>query len=410
VDTVLVVGASVAGLVGGGLLDPWGQRLAARSHALDEARRADRARRTATDDAGVGASDGASDGAIEGAIGASDGATPADRSTPGTQVGMTHGPEAGPAVVTTNGPAPAATAAPTATAGPAGPAAVPSLRSQRVPVPVPDLGGTAAAVPTADRSVPSAPGGTVVASSVEHDPVTATVGPPASRSSDATVPAANRAADADADADTRGLVEDDTEPAVPHLLPQGTSGFRTAGSAVVTGALAAAVAARFGPHLATAALGVFVAVLVAVAVTDLSWRLVPRQLIYGGLVGVAVLDAADSVRNHDWTPFVHAAVAGGVSFAVFFAVWWFAPRGLGFGDVRLAGLIGFATGFLGPVHAYLAFAVGFVVGLLVGLVVMAVTTAGRRTRIPFAPALAVGATVAVFFGTPLGHALFHAGG
>ena len=49
-------------------------------------------------------------------------------------------------------------------------------------------------------------------------------------------------------------------------------------------------------------------------------------------------------------------------------------------------------------------------GILVfGLVLMAVSSAGRKTRIPFAPSLSVGAVIAVFWGAHIAQSLFHAG-
>ena len=49
------------------------------------------------------------------------------------------------------------------------------------------------------------------------------------------------------------------------------------------------------------------------------------------------------------------------------------------------------------------------VGLVFGVVLMVGSSAGRRTRIPFAPALCIGAVVAILWGAPLAHHLFHAG-
>ena len=73
-------------------------------------------------------------------------------------------------------------------------------------------------------------------------------------------------------------------------------------------------------------------------------------------------------------------------------------------------MIGVTVDYLGVVHAYLAFLVGFVAGVVFGVVVMVTSSTGRRTRIPFAPALCVGAAVAILWGGPLAHDLFHAGG
>ncbi len=93
---------------------------------------------------------------------------------------------------------------------------------------------------------------------------------------------------------------------------------------------------------------------------------------------------------------------------MFFVIWWFVPRGMGFGDVRLAGAIGFTVGYLSLLHAYVAFLAGFVIGMVFGLGVMVATSSGRRTRIPFAPSLAAGAVIGVLWGGQLAHDLFHA--
>ena len=197
--------------------------------------------------------------------------------------------------------------------------------------------------------------------------------------------------------------------AVPHLVPAGRSVPRTVAAAVATGALWAGSAARFGAHAVLGAYLVFFALLVAVALTDLSTRLVPRRLVYpcAGLMAAFFLIAA--AVDHSTSHLSGAAIGGAVACGAFFVVWWFVPRGMGFGDVRLAGVIGIATGWLSLLHAYAAFFVGFMAGLVFGLVAIAASGGGRRTRIPFAPALAVGAVVGVFWGGPMVRAVFGAG-
>jgi leader peptidase (prepilin peptidase)/N-methyltransferase len=196
---------------------------------------------------------------------------------------------------------------------------------------------------------------------------------------------------------------------VRHLLPAGRSAVRTVDSALLTGILFGAAAIHFGRDMVLAPFCVFFAALVVVSITDLTHRLVPRRVVYAGAAVTVPLLVVTSAVDHRWHSLVGAAVAGSVAFAVFFAVWWFVPRGMGFGDVRLAGFIGVTVGYLSVLHAYVAFLAGFVVGLLFGLVVMATSSAGRRTRIPFAPSLAAGAVFAVLWGGPVAHSLFHAG-
>ena len=201
----------------------------------------------------------------------------------------------------------------------------------------------------------------------------------------------------------------DSAPTVRHLLAAGHSTGRTVGAAVVTGALWAAVAHLFGPHVLVTPYLVFVTLAVAVSVTDLTHRLVPRTLIYGALALIVPLLVVVSAVNHTWYDLGTAALCGAAGFAVFFAIWFLVPKGMGFGDVRLAGVIGLTVGYLGPVHAYMAFLSGFVLGLLFGVVLMVGSSTGRKTRIPFAPALAAGATFAILWGGTWGQHLFHAG-
>ena len=198
------------------------------------------------------------------------------------------------------------------------------------------------------------------------------------------------------------------EPPIRHLLPSGRSTGRTVAAAVATGVLWAAATHAVQPLLVLSPFLAFLALAVAVSFTDLSHRLVPRLLLYGGLAVIVPLFVIVSAVEHTWSDLFWAAVCGAVAFALFFVIWFLVPRGMGFGDVRLAGVIGLTVGYLGVVHAYLAFLVGFVVGLLFGVVLMVGSSAGRKTRIPFAPALCIGAAVAILWGQPLVHHLFHA--
>lgn len=210
-----------------------------------------------------------------------------------------------------------------------------------------------------------------------------------------------RAADAD-DTDDPGALVGDL--AVRQPVP-----LRTAAAAVVTGALFGGAAVRFGAHVVLAPFCVFFAMLVAVSSTDLTHRLVPRRLIYGALVLIVPLLVVTAAVESDFGPLAGSAVAGAAAFAVFFALWWFVPRGMGYGDVRLAGAIGLTVGYLSLLHAYVAFLAGFVIGMVFGLVLMVRAGTGRRTRIPFAPSLSAGAVIAVLWGGDLAHHLFHAG-
>ena len=77
------------------------------------------------------------------------------------------------------------------------------------------------------------------------------------------------------------------------------------------------------------------------------------------------------------------------------------PDGMGFGDVKLAGVIGLVTGYVG----WGALAVGafaaFVLAGGYGAVLLATGRGGRRSGIPFGPWMLAGGWVGLLVGTPL---------
>ncbi len=174
-------------------------------------------------------------------------------------------------------------------------------------------------------------------------------------------------------------------------------------SAVVLGAFAA----RFGDDVVLAAYAVLGLSLVAMSAVDLERQIIPNRLVYGTLALLVPLFVLASAVDDRWGSLARAAIAGAVAFVGFLVVHLAVPRGMGFGDVRLAGVIGFATGWLGLGHAFVGFFAAFVLGSLVGIGAMVVSGAGRKTRIPFGPFLAAGAVLTILWGNPVAHALFH---
>ena len=81
------------------------------------------------------------------------------------------------------------------------------------------------------------------------------------------------------------------------------------------------------------------------------------------------------------------------------------PRGMGMGDVKLAGVLGL---FLGRSVAVAIF-VAVITGTLVGALVMARlgVKQGRKTAVPFGPFLALGGVVALLAGPTIVHWYLH---
>ena len=169
----------------------------------------------------------------------------------------------------------------------------------------------------------------------------------------------------------------------------------------LVGALFAGVGLRFGISWTGVGEAALAAGLVVLAFIDLEHLLLPKKIVYATLTVVAVVFVAGAATGTQWHRLLVAAISAVVPWALFFVINFVSPRAMGFGDVRLALLIGFGLGWLGAGYAFLGFIVASVLGSVVGVTMIAIGKAGRRTPIPFGTFLAAGAVVAVLAGAPV---------
>jgi len=193
----------------------------------------------------------------------------------------------------------------------------------------------------------------------------------------------------------------------PHCAARADFAERPLVLAVVSAAVLGSFAVRFGADVALAAFAVVGLSLVAISAVDLQRFLIPNRIIYPTAAVVAPLLVVASAVDGRWGSLARAAVGAVVAFVAFLAVHLVVPKGMGFGDVRLAALVGGATGWLGLGHVFVTFFAAFVLGAAVGIGVMVAGHAGRKTRIPFGPFMALGTVISVLWGNPLVHVLFH---
>jgi leader peptidase (prepilin peptidase)/N-methyltransferase len=145
---------------------------------------------------------------------------------------------------------------------------------------------------------------------------------------------------------------------------------------------------------------VLVGILVPIALIDLDHQIIPNKITApAAILAVAIGLALDPSG-------VPEQLIAGAGAAAFLLVFVFAyPRGMGMGDVKLAGVLGL---FLGR-EVGVAIFVAVVAGTLVGAAVMARlgVQRGRKTRVPFGPFLALGGIVALLVGPPIVHWYLH---
>jgi leader peptidase (prepilin peptidase)/N-methyltransferase len=174
---------------------------------------------------------------------------------------------------------------------------------------------------------------------------------------------------------------------------------------LVTGVLFVGMAARFGAAPELPAFWLFSASLVALSIIDLEQRVVPSAILYpSALAGVALLTTAALVSGSTRAAF-DALVGAAVGFGVLLVIHLAKPAGMGFGDVRLGGLIGLNVGFLGIRAVVVALFVAFLLVALAGGALVALRRASRHAQVPFVPFLAAGALLTVGWSADLVHLL-----
>lgn len=156
-------------------------------------------------------------------------------------------------------------------------------------------------------------------------------------------------------------------------------------------------AAVAGATAEIAAFSLFAAGSIALAVIDARKKLLPDRIVFP-LYGVAAVGlTAAAWLQHKWSHLLVAAICGAVMYVFFYILAMFGP--LGYGDVKLAGVLGLFLGWLGVPVLYGGFVLGTCVAALVAVGVVLV----RRSRglnwrgyeLAYGPYLLAGAWAAI---------------
>jgi leader peptidase (prepilin peptidase)/N-methyltransferase len=201
----------------------------------------------------------------------------------------------------------------------------------------------------------------------------------------------------------------DNVPVLSWLLLRGRC--RTCGNAIswryplvelTTSALFVTMAVSFGPDPVLPAYLYLAAVGLALAVIDLDCKRLPDVLtlpsypVAAALLGLAALTGSTSGS------LLRALLGGAAMYAVYFTLCFAYPAGMGFGDVKLSGVLGLYTAWLGWGAWAVGLFLGFALGGLFGIALMVARRGGRKTAVPFGPFMLLGVLVAVLVGEPLG--------
>jgi leader peptidase (prepilin peptidase)/N-methyltransferase len=155
---------------------------------------------------------------------------------------------------------------------------------------------------------------------------------------------------------------------------------------------------HYGLSVELGVMAFYACLFIIIFVIDLEQGLILNKVVYPGMV-VALLLA---LYPWPWLTesmvmrVAYAALGGGIGFAIFLLIAIASRGGMGWGDVKLAALIGLATGF--PL-VFLAIIMGAILGGIVAVALMIAKKRKRRETIPFGPFLALAAMVTLLWGS-----------
>ena len=158
---------------------------------------------------------------------------------------------------------------------------------------------------------------------------------------------------------------------------------------------------RFGLGWELPAYLYLASITVPLAVIDLRTMRLPNAVTLTSYPVVAGLLLLPAVIDGAWAAYGRAALGGLALLALYVLLHLVNPAGMGLGDVKLSGPLGALLGWISWNTLMWGALAGFLLGALAGLLLMALGRAGRRSELPFGPAMLAGAWLAILAGPVL---------
>jgi leader peptidase (prepilin peptidase)/N-methyltransferase len=140
------------------------------------------------------------------------------------------------------------------------------------------------------------------------------------------------------------------------------------------------------------------AISVALTLIDLDTRRLPNAIVLPSYVVLGVLFIAASALGAGWDSLLRATIGALTLYLFYFILRVVRPGGMGGGDVKLAGVLGAALGWIGWGALVVGAFAAFVLGGLFGLAMLALRRANRKSSIPFGPWMLAGAWTGIIAG------------
>ncbi len=145
----------------------------------------------------------------------------------------------------------------------------------------------------------------------------------------------------------------------------------------------------------------FAGISIALTAIDLDTHRLPDRIVLPSYAVLAALLGLVAALTGAGESAARAAAGAGILFAVYFTLALISPRGMGMGDVKLAGVIGLVLGWFGWAPLAVGALAAFLLGGLAAVVLIVTRRARRTTGIPFGQWMLGGAWVGILLGDPI---------
>ncbi|MDT5202649.1 MAG: leader peptidase (prepilin peptidase) / N-methyltransferase [Mycobacterium sp.] len=143
----------------------------------------------------------------------------------------------------------------------------------------------------------------------------------------------------------------------------------------------------------------FAAAGITLAFIDLDTRRLPNAIVLPSYPILAVLLGGAAWWQHAWLALARAGAGSIALFGFYFLLVWLYPAGMGFGDAKLAGVLGGVMAYVSWSTLLIGAFAGFLFGAVVGIGLLASGRGTRKTAVPFGPFMIAGALTAILLAT-----------
>jgi leader peptidase (prepilin peptidase)/N-methyltransferase len=169
---------------------------------------------------------------------------------------------------------------------------------------------------------------------------------------------------------------------------------------LATGLIFALLYWHYGLSVELGVMAFYACLFIIISVIDIEHGLILNKVIYPSMVVAFLLSLLHQPWLTQWivTGIANAALGGAIGFAILFLIAIVSRGGMGWGDVKLAALIGLATGF--PL-VFFSLIMGAIIGGIVAVALMIARKRKRRETIAFGPFLALAAMITLLWGSDI---------